>query len=313
MNIKEEQVISYILGELSEEEQIVLEEQYFSNEDVFEQALAIEDELIDAYVKDKLPEHLQKRFSTRFVANSIYKDRIEIAKIINRHLATPKQQSETLKPKVQLNLSWREALAQQWRQFSSLRTLMAFAIILIVGCGGIWLYSKNLQLKSQLQQLQTKETILEKQLTEQQEQLSDLTVRLEKLQNQQSKSISKPEKQSLSENLPLVFALSSLSMRDSNSTKQLIIPSQSVTIQFQLYSSNLNKYESFLAQFRTAEGKEICHQNISRVKNDRLKYLAVNLHKNLFIDENYIIKLTGITRDGKFEEIEDYSFYVKRQ
>ena len=41
-------MIAYILGELSEEEQISLEKQFLADQEMFEELLANEDELIDA-------------------------------------------------------------------------------------------------------------------------------------------------------------------------------------------------------------------------------------------------------------------------
>ena len=56
----------YLLGDVSDEEQIRLEECYFVDDDVFEQLSALEDELIDDYVRGELAEPQRNQFELSF-------------------------------------------------------------------------------------------------------------------------------------------------------------------------------------------------------------------------------------------------------
>ena len=51
----EDVLVRYLLGQLSEEEQEQIEEQYIGDGDFLDQLLVVEDDLIDDYVTGSLP------------------------------------------------------------------------------------------------------------------------------------------------------------------------------------------------------------------------------------------------------------------
>ncbi len=76
--------IRYFLGELSEEEQTQLEEQYFDDDECFDQLLAFEEELIDDYVQGELPPHARERFETYFLTTAERREKVEFAKALQK-------------------------------------------------------------------------------------------------------------------------------------------------------------------------------------------------------------------------------------
>ena len=56
----------YLLGELSGSRQTRLEEKLLADEGWYERLLIVEDELIDAYVRDELVADKRSRFEARF-------------------------------------------------------------------------------------------------------------------------------------------------------------------------------------------------------------------------------------------------------
>jgi anti-sigma factor RsiW len=53
---------AYLLGELSQEQQIALERDYFAGDDVYDQLLAVEDELAYDYLQGRLSPERRARF-----------------------------------------------------------------------------------------------------------------------------------------------------------------------------------------------------------------------------------------------------------
>jgi anti-sigma factor RsiW len=74
----------YLLGSLSEEEAAELESLYFASDEVFEDLLAEEDDLVDAYVADELPPDERSRFDRLLPVSSRLRNRVETARALGR-------------------------------------------------------------------------------------------------------------------------------------------------------------------------------------------------------------------------------------
>jgi hypothetical protein len=69
----------YLLGEMSEEERLALEERYFADEDVFAALLAVEDELVEAHLDGTLPAGDRARFERLFLSTPASRHQIRLA------------------------------------------------------------------------------------------------------------------------------------------------------------------------------------------------------------------------------------------
>src|SRR5687768_13132328 len=78
----------YLLGELPEEEQTRLEEEYFNSPDALEKLAAAEDELIDDYVDGRLEGDRRKRFEQRLATSPERWQRVEFARQLGRYVAS---------------------------------------------------------------------------------------------------------------------------------------------------------------------------------------------------------------------------------
>lgn len=79
--------IRYLLGEVSQQEQTQIEEQFFADDVFFETLLAVESELIDCYVRGKLSPHDGEQFEKHFLASPERRKRVEIARDLMRSLS----------------------------------------------------------------------------------------------------------------------------------------------------------------------------------------------------------------------------------
>jgi len=77
-------IISYLLNELSEEDQERFEEAYLSDGSLFEQVQALEEELIEDYVKGHLSGQERRRFERHYLASDQRRARVEAARELLR-------------------------------------------------------------------------------------------------------------------------------------------------------------------------------------------------------------------------------------
>jgi anti-sigma factor RsiW len=77
---EERAMIQYWLGELSPEAERRLEERYFADDDLFEQLLAVREELFDAYARGELSEAERARFEQHLLHSPENREELEFAR-----------------------------------------------------------------------------------------------------------------------------------------------------------------------------------------------------------------------------------------
>jgi len=80
----EKLITQYLLGELPEEQQIEIEDRAFGDKEFLANITAVENDLIDEYVREELPETARRRFETRFLASEGRRKRVEFARALTR-------------------------------------------------------------------------------------------------------------------------------------------------------------------------------------------------------------------------------------
>jgi anti-sigma-K factor RskA len=78
----EKALVRYHLGELSPEERDAVEDRYFADDAFHERVLAVEEELIDSYVRDELSAEQRKHFESWFLPVDDRRERLEFAKTL---------------------------------------------------------------------------------------------------------------------------------------------------------------------------------------------------------------------------------------
>src|SRR5262249_55885412 len=129
----------YLLGELSESEQIALEEKYFTDPQVFKQVLQIESKLVDAYARGQLSNEMREQFEQAYLNHPARLERVKFARAFTARLdeieASTIRAGQSASP-----VSWRQRLLaalsghRPWVRFA-----MALATLLILLVGG-WIF-----------------------------------------------------------------------------------------------------------------------------------------------------------------------------
>ena len=82
-------LIRYLLGDLSEEQNVEIEERAFHDREFMQTIQSVESDLIDEYVRGELSEREREQFESRFLASSEQEKKVEFAKTLANVLPNP--------------------------------------------------------------------------------------------------------------------------------------------------------------------------------------------------------------------------------
>ena len=139
-------IARYLLGELSEEQQVEIEDRAFPDKEYLASITAVENDLIDEYVRRELSETERRKFESRFLASAERRKRVEFAKALTRVASEAPVAEKTAIPQ----WSWRESLYAFLRGLNPVARFALAAAMLIGLVGGAWLLTTTLRLRSQL-------------------------------------------------------------------------------------------------------------------------------------------------------------------
>jgi hypothetical protein len=78
----EEFIARYLLGDLPEEQQVEIENRAFSDQGYQRNITAVENDLIDEYVRRELSDTQRRQFEDRFLASADRRRRVEFARTL---------------------------------------------------------------------------------------------------------------------------------------------------------------------------------------------------------------------------------------
>jgi hypothetical protein len=102
----EKLIARYLLGELSEEQQVEIEDRAFADKEYLASITSVENDLIDEYVRHELSDADRRKFETRFLASPERRKRVEFAKA----LALVPAEAPAPEKTIISQWSWRESL-----------------------------------------------------------------------------------------------------------------------------------------------------------------------------------------------------------
>jgi hypothetical protein len=132
----------YLLGQLQEEEQAELERRYLDDDTLFEELLAIEDDLRDAYARGELSGPDCEAFEQRFLAAPRQKQEQEFAQTLCQYLGETGRRAG---PLAQLITKWKSLLRTLGTPPRIVLVPAVFVTILILMAGGWWLGRRSVQ------------------------------------------------------------------------------------------------------------------------------------------------------------------------
>jgi Putative zinc-finger len=213
--------------------------------------------------------------------------------------------------------SWWQSLLHRFQSpVVGFSTAMA-TLLLAVGCSFLIVRTWQLQnqierMNASLAQLQRQEQGLRQRLDEQARNLQSVeeTQREWEMATKAEQSGSyKPENPR-----PIIASLVLLpGFRDPGETNDLVIPPDTNLIRLQA-GLEADDYPSYRATLRTADGEEVrSRSGLKAQSSGSGKAIVWYLPARLFTKRDYVLRIDGMTIDGKSEEVERSSFRVVKK
>jgi hypothetical protein len=314
---QEELIVRYFFGELSEDEEARVDEKFLSDNQFFEQMLAVEDALIDSYVQGELSDVDRKKVEEALLSSPRQVREVKFVKDLIMDLARAKASHEN--PEV----------AGSTTQSSRLRSLMAlidrytsrnrlkFALLLML-VFSISLTIWNSRLRNRLIQSAADQNAIENRDRELRQHIDNLS---EEMEAERSKNEDLQQRIATfegavnpidSSDVALLFLTANSLSRGSGELPVVHIPPNANRLQISIEINKDNMYKSYSASIRTFDFRDIWSGNHLRVMRTNPIRIVLTLPAKLFADEHYNLTLKGQSDDRDSVDIGDYSFRVKR-
>jgi hypothetical protein len=329
--IDEEVLRNYLLGASSETETERLDDLSITDDEVASRLSAVENELVDAYVRGELSEDELARFNSHYLASPIRRDKVTFSKTFLAFAdAAANVRAEEIDP-IAPESKWllgklpgRSFFAVP--HLALLWGLTAAALIFLLAGG--YLVLDNLRLRNQMTQtqadratLQQREQELQRQLDEQRsadaETMKELKQVRESLAQLEQRLAANQQGARAESQSPLLSTVSFVLAPQTRGVGQIAtiaVPAGTdyVALTLQLESEGFPKYQGALKDPAT---NQIVWQSgkLGAISSGKSKAISIKLRANLLKPNNYSIELTGIPRNGPPEIIGSYSFKVVLQ
>jgi anti-sigma factor RsiW len=268
----------YLLGRLPEEEEAELERRYLADESLFEELLAIEDDLRDAYVRGELsmPDH--EAFQQRLLAVPQQRQEQEFAHALRRNL---QQTSVEVGPTGQRIARWKSLLQDVGAWPRAVLVPALTFIILILMAGSWWLGRRSVQ----QQEHQT----------------------ASRAPGEGSSKVGEPR---VEEAMVTVVLKSGLMRGGEEESRPVVIPPG--VSQVRLEARIEIDYPRYEAVLQTIESKRIWSQgDLIAQPFSGGKRVVLDLSSTLLPPSDYILTLRGLPTSGSPETVAEYSFSVR--
>jgi len=301
-------LIRYLLGELDEKEQEGIEERYISDPAFFDQLLAVEDDLIDAYAEGGLQQEQRARFENHFLRSPERKTRVGFAEAWMSYVAGQSAGAE--KPSVVKGKGFLSFL----RGAASPSPLLAAAVVLItILAAGLTLEILRLRSKVERTELETatlqrQNEDLERQVNEAKNRSLELAGRLEK--EQTDSGLQKTDRvDQVSSEIVSFFLVPGL-VRGNGETRKNVIPPGARLVNLNLSFEN-SQYGSYDVSITTVDGRETWRKNdIKPQSRSAGKSITVRVPAGSFATNDYIVNLIEM---GSNDKIARYFFSVVKK
>jgi hypothetical protein len=296
---KDRLITRYLLKDLSEEEQVRLEEEYFGDEDFFEQMLIAEDELIDDYARGELSSHERELFDKRLRLSEKARQRLEFARLLtqSRPVAAADETTRAREP-VRLNW-WQTSLAFLRAQNPVLRFAPVALLLLFVALA---LFSVARWRNERRQTLARQET------NQTQGQQQTGTPR---------QTVNSPSNQNSNGPQPATLLLApGSSLRSAGAAQTLSIPTGADQALVQIVLEK-DSYKAYRAEVRKVQGTDVILWKDDALESQPTdsgeREIDLKINAKLLTAGDYKLRLGGVTEDQKIEAVADYTFRVVRK
>jgi hypothetical protein len=314
----------YLLGVLSDDEVVRLEESYFADDKLFEEIEIAEDELVDAYVRGQLSGEDRKRFEKGLATSERLSERVRFGRLLRaRASARPAPVSSS-----QSHVSWWNAFFTTLLNGGPALKAGVVTGALIVVLGGSALMVEWVRVRSESQHIAAERLKLEQRQKDLEQQIADLksntnqlsaTVQQETAANEKLKQELQNVKEQLAQRtqpgLPQIVSavlLSGLSRSQAEDT-ELVVQPQHALIKLDLVL-DLDEYSTYGVSIQSADDRELVSRKGLRARGPASqRTISVEFPSRILREGTYVVKVTGRTSSGTYEPVSGYRFRLSKR
>ena len=294
----------YLLGTLSEEEQVQIEDRAFADPINLGAIEAAEADLIDAYVREDLPPAERSQFESRFFTSSQRRNKVEFARALEKVAAGSKVRA----PVVGRRSAWRAFLEAMpgWNPALQFAAGMA-ALILIATVS--WLAVQNASMHSRVVALESQRRDAENREGELRQQLAQAQARAGSATAPPPKENPAPDRAPLLASIVLLPNLS----RAAGSIPQITLGSTEQLAHLEIQIESRDEYPRFRAELRTSDGEDVVSRgNLTRQQAGDGYVVSFDVPAGALPAGDYELALKGVA-GSQTTDIAYYYFRVRRQ
>jgi len=313
---RENLIRGYLLGELSEAEQTVFEQELLADRGKFDQVWAIENSLIDGYARGEMSRADRERFKSHYLASPLHRERVAIAELFLNDIDGTVEEVVDVR-ETEPAVPWWGGLLDSLRWRPVLGAALAIALLLAIGAA--WLFMERTRLTRQIANVQNEAQTERASLKQREQELALQKQELEKEiagERQRSEQLAAELEQLRQRQQPtapafLSFLLTPAPMRGPNAPPPLTIPLGVGNARL-LMELDGGDYPSYQIRLQTVEGREILRGQPGRVSFGKSRAFAeLTVPSGKLAKGDYILILSGRTARGEMEEVDQYFFRVQ--
>ena len=293
----------YLLSALSAEETERLDELSFTDDWFVQELRAVEDDLVDAYVRGELDARLHTQFETRYLSSPLRQEKVALAKALHHYepesrklVVQQRDQPSALRPFFPQFLTTR---AWQWT--------FAAVLLVLIGLSG-WLIFQKRRV-NQVPQSELARNSAEK----------DRVASVNPSHELQP-DLTKPSAETISEEKKkpepgVAVEIASIALAP-QVRSETAVPAVSVKSATGYTAVGLdlepNEYSLYRVELLRQSTQEVLWRanNLSSRKHDGDQTVNVRLPAGLLRSESYVLRVSGLSKTGGSELISDYRFRV---
>jgi hypothetical protein len=292
-------LVKYLLGDLSQEEQVQIEDRAFADPDYLVLLQAVEVDLIDAYVNGELSPAERRGFERQFLVSPDRRRKVAFARDLARVAAEAKAFEVSPAPRLS---AWQSLLraVRGWNpafQFAAGLAAVLFAV------GISWLSVENIKMRSRITGLETRTDELRHQLDQEQARSGNLTAQIQ----QQGTASRGPAP--LAASLVLLPGLSRAETR----REQLVLNPGTEIAHIEVQLEARDDYPRFRAELRTLSGTEVLSLgSLSRRRVTAGYAVSFDVPATALSADQYELALKGVLNDQTVQDVGYYYFSVQK-
>ena len=278
---QEKRMTQYLLGQLPEHEEAEMERRYLADDTLFEELLATEDDLRDAYARGELPRPDREAFEQRLLTLPRQKERQEFAWTLRQRLLKMGSPSRPLPHRAS---RWERLLGILRAQPRVVLVPVLSAALVILVAGGWWLRHRGVRTPA----------------------IGQVPGQVPEAQAPKLPRVEQPQATTFA------VTLTPGLVRSGEGSKPVVIPPEASRVRFEArFEGDYPRYDALL---QTVEGQQVWSERSLQAETFLSeKRIFLDLSRRLLAPGDYILTVRGLPAAANPETVAEYSFRVSKR